>query len=76
MRDQRCVVCHNAQVQHKNVALDTPEAEGSTRSSRVPAAAVLRQMPLNNATQITDADRPAGQAGWYESAQRLLPVNA
>jgi uncharacterized membrane protein len=29
--DQRCVLCHNAQVQQKNVALHTPRSSSSTR---------------------------------------------
>jgi uncharacterized membrane protein len=55
--DQRCVLCHNAQVQQKNVALHTPELIRQHAQALYQQVVVLKLMPLNNATQITDAER-------------------
>ncbi|WP_119288550.1 urate hydroxylase PuuD [Azohydromonas sediminis] len=64
--DQRCVVCHNAQVQNKNVALHTPELLRQHAQAVYQQTAVLRLMPLNNATQITDAERALVKR-WFDS---------
>jgi uncharacterized membrane protein len=64
--DQRCVLCHNAQVQNKNVALHTPELIQQHAQQMYQQAVVLKQMPMNNATQITDAERAIIKR-WYES---------
>jgi uncharacterized membrane protein len=55
--DQRCALCHNAQVQQKNVALHTPELIRQHAQALYQQVVVLKLMPLNNATQITDAER-------------------
>jgi uncharacterized membrane protein len=55
--EQRCVLCHNAQVQQKNVALHTPELIKQHAQAVYQQAVVLKLMPMNNATQITDAER-------------------
>ena len=60
--DQRCVLCHNAQVQQKNVALHTPELIKQHAQNVYQQAVVLKLMPMNNATQITDDERDADQA--------------
>lgn len=64
--EQRCVLCHNAQVQQKNVALHTPELLKQHAQAVYQQAVVLKLMPMNNATQITDAERAAIQR-WYEN---------
>ena len=64
--DQRCVLCHNAQVQQKNVALDTAEHLKQHAQQVYQQASVLKLMPLNNATQITDAERDVIKR-WYEA---------
>jgi len=64
--DQRCVVCHNAQVQQKNVALHTAELLQQHAQPVYQQAVVLRTMPLNNATQITDDERMLVKR-WYEA---------
>ncbi len=64
--EQRCVLCHNAQVQQKNVALHTPELLRQHAQAVYQQTAVLKQMPMNNATQITDAERQLIQR-WFES---------
>jgi uncharacterized membrane protein len=64
--DQRCVACHNAQVQQKNVALH--DAAGVRRNAQniYQQAVVLKLMPMNNATQITEPERDLIRR-WYEA---------
>jgi uncharacterized membrane protein len=62
--DQRCVLCHNAQVQNKNVALHTPELLKQHAQAVYQQTSVLKLMPMNNATQITEAER-ALVARWF-----------
>ena len=64
--DQRCALCHNAQLQNKGVALHTPELIKQHAQAVYQQAAVLKLMPMNNATQITDAERSLIQR-WFES---------
>jgi uncharacterized membrane protein len=63
---QRCVMCHNAQLQSKNVALHTPELIRQHAQQVYQQAAVLKLMPLNNATQITDTERGEIRR-WFEN---------
>jgi uncharacterized membrane protein len=67
--DQRCVLCHNAQVQQKNVALHTPALIQQQAQGIYQQAVVLKIMPMNNATQITDAER-ALLKRWFESGAK------
>jgi uncharacterized membrane protein len=55
--EQRCTMCHNAQVINKNVQLHTPELIVKNAQALYQQAVVLKAMPMNNATQITDAER-------------------
>jgi uncharacterized membrane protein len=55
--DQRCILCHNAQVQSKGIALDRPELIQQHAQEILQQAVLLRQMPLNNATGITEQER-------------------
>ena len=64
--DQRCVLCHNAQVQQKNAPLDTKELLKQYAQQVYQQASVLKLMPLNNATQITDAERDLVKR-WFEA---------
>ena len=64
--DQRCVPCHNAQVNQKNVRLHTPELIKQQALAMYQQATVLKLMPLNNATQITDEERALIKR-WYEA---------
>ncbi|TXI31613.1 MAG: hypothetical protein E6Q64_02750 [Ottowia sp.] len=64
--DQRCVLCHNAQVQQKNVMLHDAENLKKHAQNVYQQAAVLKLMPMNNATQITDAERLVIKR-WYEA---------
>ena len=54
---QRCVMCHGPAVQMKNVRLDTVEDLRLHAQGVYQQAVVSRVMPMNNATQITDAER-------------------
>ena len=60
------LLCHNAQVQQKNVALHTPELLKQHAQAVYQQAAVLKLMPMNNATQITDDERALIKR-WYEA---------
>ncbi len=64
--DQRCALCHNAQVQQKNVALHTPELIKQHAQNVYQQSVVLKLMPMNNATQITDDERDLIKR-WYEA---------
>jgi uncharacterized membrane protein len=69
--EQRCALCHNAQVQQKNVALHTPELLKQHAQAVYQQVSVLKLMPLNTATQITDGERDLVKR-WYEAG---APVN-
>jgi uncharacterized membrane protein len=64
--EQRCVLCHNAQVQQKNVALHTPALVQQHAQAIYQQVVVQKLMPMNNATQITDAERALIQR-WFEA---------
>jgi uncharacterized membrane protein len=63
---QRCVLCHNAQLANKGVRLDSPEALRQHTQAVYQQAVVLKAMPMNNATQITDEER-AVLGRWYQA---------
>ncbi len=64
--DQRCTLCHNAAVQQKNVSLHTPELIQRHAQVVYQQVVVLKTMPLNNATQISDAERALIRR-WFEA---------
>ncbi|RVT48085.1 urate hydroxylase PuuD [Rubrivivax albus] len=64
--EQRCVLCHGEQVQNKNVALHTPALVQQHALAVYQQVAVLKLMPMNNATQITEAERDLIRR-WYEA---------
>jgi uncharacterized membrane protein len=55
--DQRCVMCHNQVLANKNVQLHTPALITQNAQAIYQQTVVLRQMPMNNASQITEAER-------------------
>ena len=63
--DQRCATCHNAQVQMKNIRLDTPDAVRQHAQGIYQQVVVTRQMPMNNATGITEDERQM-VARWFQ----------
>ena len=54
---QRCTLCHGAALQQKNVRLDSAAEIEKHAQQIYQQAVVLKLMPMNNATQITDAER-------------------
>ena len=62
---QRCYACHGAQVQMKNVRLDSPQSVKQHALGIYQQVVVTRQMPMNNATGITQEERLRIQR-WYE----------
>ena len=64
--DQRCVLCHNAETQQKNVALHTPALIKSHAQAMYQQVVVLKLMPLGNATQMIDAERALIKR-WFEA---------
>jgi uncharacterized membrane protein len=67
--DQRCVPCHNAQVQQKNVALHTEALITQHAQMVYQQVVVLKLMPLSNATQMTDDERALIKR-WFEAGAR------
>ena len=63
---QRCVLCHSEQVVSKNIQLHTPALIRQHAQQIYQQAVVLKTMPLNNATQITDGER-ALLKRWFEA---------
>ena len=63
---QRCAMCHNEQLNNKNIQLHTPELIAKNAQALYQQAVVLKTMPLNNATQITDAERVL-LGRWFEA---------
>lgn len=54
---QRCVMCHGEALQSKGVRLDSPAELQRHAQAVYQQVVVTRQMPMNNATGITDAER-------------------
>jgi len=63
---QRCSVCHNAALANKNVRLDSAAEIRRHAQALYQQAVVLKLMPMNNATQMTDGER-AVLGRWYEA---------
>jgi uncharacterized membrane protein len=68
--EQRCYLCHGAQVQMKNVRLDTPAGVKANAQMLYQQVVVLKQMPMNNATGITEAER-ALIGEWFKSGAKV-----
>jgi uncharacterized membrane protein len=67
--EQRCYMCHGAAVQMKNVRLDSPEGVASHAQAVYQQAVVSKIMPMNNATNITDAERDVIKR-WFEAGAK------
>ena len=63
---ERCSLCHNARLANKGIRLDAPDQILAHAPQVYQQAVVLKAMPLNNATQITDAERGVLKR-WYEA---------
>jgi uncharacterized membrane protein len=68
--EQRCYLCHGAQVQMKNVRLDSVEGVKLHVQAIYQQAVVSKAMPLNNATGISEAERGLIRQ-WFESGAAL-----
>ncbi|MFM2240360.1 MAG: hypothetical protein RJA69_1734 [Pseudomonadota bacterium] len=68
--NERCISCHGAQVQMKNIRLDSPEALKLHAQNVYQQAVMTRQMPLNNATQITEEERQL-LGRWYQAGAKV-----
>ena len=64
--EQRCAICHGDAVQQKGVALQTPELLQQHARQVYQQTVVLRLMPFNNATQMTEEERGLLKR-WFES---------
>ena len=64
---QRCVQCHGTVMQQKGVALHTPELITQHARAVYQQVVVLKLMPMNNATQITEEERALIQR-WFEAS--------
>ena len=63
--DQRCLMCHGDQVQMKNIRLDSEQAIEQHAQQIYQQVVVTRQMPMNNASGITEAERQLLKR-WFE----------
>jgi uncharacterized membrane protein len=67
--EQRCVMCHGAALQSKNVRLDSPEALKQHAQTVYQQVVVTKLMPMNNATGLTDEER-ALFAQWFKGGAK------
>ena len=63
---QRCYMCHGEAVQMKNVRLDSPEAVSNHAQAIYQQVVVVKAMPLNNATGLTEPERQLIKR-WFEA---------
>jgi uncharacterized membrane protein len=69
---QRCVMCHNAGLANKGVALDAPDAVARHAQRIYQQVVVLKAMPMNNATQMTPDEREVVRR-WFEGGTTGKP---
>ena len=67
--DQRCVICHNAQIANKNIRLDSADAIKANAQLIYQQVVVQKLMPMNNASGITEAER-AALGRWFEAGAK------
>jgi uncharacterized membrane protein len=68
--DQRCVMCHSATMQSKGIRLDSTGEIKRHAQQLYQQAVVMKLMPLNNATQITQGERDLLKR-WYEDGAKV-----
>ena len=66
---QRCILCHGAQVQMKNVRLDSAEQVKLHAQNIYQQAVVTKIMPMTNATGISEAERMVIKQ-WFETGAK------
>lgn len=59
-------MCHGAQVQMKNIRLDSPALVRQNAQNIYQMVVVQKLMPMNNATGMTDEER-ALVGRWFEA---------
>ena len=64
--EQRCYSCHGAQLQMKNMRVDSPELVKQHAQAIYQQVVVQKLMPMNNATGLTDEER-ALIGRWYQA---------
>jgi uncharacterized membrane protein len=67
---KHCLACHGAQVQMKNVRLDDAAQIKLHAQAIYQQVVVTKAMPLNNPTQMTEAERMVVKA-WFEGGANL-----
>ena len=67
--ENRCYQCHGAQLQMKNVRLDSPALVKQHAQSVYQQVVVSKIMPMNNATGITDDERTRIKQ-WFEAGAK------
>lgn len=67
--EQRCYQCHGAQLQMKNVRLDSPALLKQHAQSVYQQVVVSKIMPMNNATGMLDAERALVRQ-WFEGGAK------
>ncbi|MBA3595599.1 MAG: urate hydroxylase PuuD [Polaromonas sp.] len=67
--EQRCYQCHGAQLQMKNIRLDSPALLSQHAQSIYQQVVVSKIMPMNNATAMPDAERALVRQ-WFESGAK------
>jgi len=67
--EQRCYMCHGEATQMKGIRLDQVEGVRTHAQGVFQQATVTRQMPLNNATNITEEERQL-IARWYNAGAK------
>ncbi len=68
--EQRCLMCHGAQVQMKNARFDLPDQLKLHAQNIYQQAVVTKVMPMNNSTGITDEERGLIKA-WFEAGAKV-----
>jgi uncharacterized membrane protein len=66
---ERCVMCHGAALQQKGIRLDSAELLEKNAALMYQQVVVTKLMPMNNATNITPAEREA-IANWFQNQNR------
>jgi len=66
---QRCYLCHGAQVQMKNVRLDSAANVKLHAQAMYQQVVVTKIMPMNNTTGISDAERMVIKQ-WFETGSK------
>ena len=68
--EQRCVMCHGEALQSKGVRLDSADALKQHAQMVYQQVVVMKLMPMNNATGLTDAER-ALFAQWFKDGSKV-----